>query len=382
MTIRNLIFSNRYSSSQLSKELEVFGRLFWSISLDFNMQAQTQSQWCWAATATSVSHFYLPWSGWTQCRVANGELGFNNCCNSPVPGACNVPWYLDRALTRTNNFVSVTGTVSFEQIRSEIRAGRVVGARIGWSGGGGHFMVIYGCATIAGVEYFDIDDPIYGKSQPTVETFTNSYQGNGSWTNTYFTKRARIMKIKLPLLDEIILRIIEETRPLLSLKYSELAQLSLQEVTVALPHYLYTMGLDQITEAPRLPETPSALRVLEMQGDKGLAFFDLTADREAPALRQLSGNSSFLELLNQGLAKAIDRSEAHESEAELRLLQIPALYVDALWLHYDDRSQDALIPLRAPGLLAPFETYSVEEFFDRLAEPARERRTMDELMGS
>ncbi|HEY9657776.1 MAG TPA: papain-like cysteine protease family protein [Allocoleopsis sp.] len=382
MNLQNLIASNRYSSQQLSRELEAFGRLFWSISLDFTMQAQTQSQWCWAATATSVSHYYLPWSGWTQCRVANAELGFNNCCNSPVPGPCNVPWYLDRALTRTDNFVSITAPASFEQIRSEIRSGRVVGARIGWSGGGGHFMVIYGCATIAGVEYFDIDDPIYGKSQLTVDTFTNSYQGNGSWTHTYFTKRARIMKIKLPLLTEIIIRLIEETRPLLSLKYKELEGLFSQDLTVALPHYLYTMGLDDIAEARQLPVSPSALRVLEMHEDKGLAFFDLTPDPEAPTVRQLSGNHSFLDLLNRGIAKAVELSERHEAEAELRLLQVPALYVDALWLHYDEASQDILIPLRAPGLLNPFETYSVEEFFGRLSEPARERMAMDDLMGS
>ena len=53
--------------------------------------------------------FLLVWSTWTQCRVANGELGHSDCCNSPLPLACNVPWYLDQALTRTNNFVSIPG---------------------------------------------------------------------------------------------------------------------------------------------------------------------------------------------------------------------------------------------------------------------------------
>ena len=40
-----------------------------------------------------------------------------------------------KALTRTNNFVSITGQASFQQVRDEINAGRPVGALIGWNGG-------------------------------------------------------------------------------------------------------------------------------------------------------------------------------------------------------------------------------------------------------
>jgi hypothetical protein len=32
-----------------------------------------------------------------------------------------------------------------------------------------------------------------------------------------------------------------------------------------------------------------------------------------------------------------------------RLLQVPALYVDALWLHYDNSERDLFIPTRSPG---------------------------------
>ncbi|QYF93254.1 hypothetical protein KY495_21655 [Massilia sp. PAMC28688] len=46
-------------------------------------------------------------------------------------------------------------------------------------------MVIYGYSTIGGGEYFDIDDPIYGKSHLPVSEFTSGYQGTGSWTHTY-----------------------------------------------------------------------------------------------------------------------------------------------------------------------------------------------------
>ena len=73
------------------------------------------------------------------------------------------------------------------QVQSEILDGRPVGARIGWAGGGGHFVMIagYRCDTVG---YFDIRDPIYGSSDVAVATFTTSYRGSGSWTHTYYTE--------------------------------------------------------------------------------------------------------------------------------------------------------------------------------------------------
>src|SRR3979411_3169080 len=116
----------------LRREIEILGRLIISRTLAFDMQAQTQSNWCWAATSTSVSLFYWFLSAWTQCKVASAELGRTDCCNSVVPDACNATWYLSKALQRTENLVSNTGVVSFEEVTAEIDAGRPVGERVGW----------------------------------------------------------------------------------------------------------------------------------------------------------------------------------------------------------------------------------------------------------
>src|SRR5260370_32822060 len=135
MSLQNLFEATRVSYSQLFSK-SIIDLLYSSVALDFNMQPQTQTNWCWAATSTSVSHFYRPASTWTQCLVANGDLGHNDCCNTPVPGAFNVPWYLVRALTRTDNFVSITGPVSFQAVPSAILARRSAGARQASSGCG------------------------------------------------------------------------------------------------------------------------------------------------------------------------------------------------------------------------------------------------------
>src|SRR6266513_228265 len=108
MAVQDLVAETSRPFASRLVELDLSGFLFQSKQLTFAMQAQTQSNWCWAATSTSVSLYYWSRSGWTQCRVANAELGLAGCCMDPVPGQCNVPWFLDRALTRTNNFVSIT----------------------------------------------------------------------------------------------------------------------------------------------------------------------------------------------------------------------------------------------------------------------------------
>jgi len=103
-------------------------------------------------------------------------------------GACNQPWYLDRALTRTDNFASRSnGPASMSELRSQLSAGHPVGARIGWAGGGGHFVTISGCLDDA-TGVLEVRDPIYGTSEISIANFRSSYQGSGSWTHTYYTK--------------------------------------------------------------------------------------------------------------------------------------------------------------------------------------------------
>ena len=120
--------------------------------ISFNIEMQLKSRWCWAATSKSVSSFYLSSSIWTQCSIASAELSLK-CCDSPFPGDCDKDWYLDRALNQTGNFVRIDNSVSWNTVNQEINQGRVLGARIGWFGGGGHFMVIHGTSRINEQEY-------------------------------------------------------------------------------------------------------------------------------------------------------------------------------------------------------------------------------------
>jgi Papain-like cysteine protease AvrRpt2 len=157
--------------------------------LELTVETQLQSQWCWAACSTSVSHFFDASSRWTQCTVVNAELDQTGCCMDGSSGGCNQPWYLDRAFKLTGNHADrAAGTVPLSAIRSQLDAGRPVGARIGWDGGGGHFVMISGCLDDA-TGILEVRDPIHGTSEISIAAFASSYQGSGSWTHTYYTQR-------------------------------------------------------------------------------------------------------------------------------------------------------------------------------------------------
>lgn len=388
MNLSEYIYVTSRPYSSLLREVNISGNLFTSKQLAFNMQMQTQSNWCWAATSASVSHFYWFWSTWSQCGVANGELGHSDCCNSPVPSACNVPWYLDKALTRTHNFVSIIGQqASFQQVRDEIDAGRPVGARIGWNGGGGHFMVIYGYSRLLGMEYFDIDDPIYGKSHLAVSDFASNYQGSGSWTHTYFTKSYFKMPIKYLIPIEPILHRIWEARPLLKVKQSagltrELPDTGEEErAALGMAHRVYSVGLDTLLGRQELAPQPVGLRVYETLGDTPRAFFDVS-EEQAPRLLQMSASKDQLERFARGLTEVLTTIDQNDREAELRLFRVPALNFEALWIKYEGDGKDILVPLHTTGRLVQHKAVPLQDALGVLREAARPLANMDDTMGA
>jgi hypothetical protein len=152
----------------------------------FHVPLQEQTNWCWAGVAVGVAARYG--AVWQQCNLAGLELGQQCCPAGTNPGACNVPYYLDRALARVGHFrTMIAGAAPFTpQVTAEINASRPVGVRIGWSGGGGHFVAIAGYSTNGG-QFVDVEDPWYSASTVTYAVLQSAYKGTGTWTHTYWT---------------------------------------------------------------------------------------------------------------------------------------------------------------------------------------------------
>jgi hypothetical protein len=116
------------------------------------------------------------------------ELNRGTCCTNGASAACNKPWYVDRALTRTGNLATGRqGRATWTTLKGEINAGRPVCARIGWQGGGGHFVLITGYDE-AGGRTVEVEDPWTGSARVPLAEFADRYQTTGSWTHTYLTR--------------------------------------------------------------------------------------------------------------------------------------------------------------------------------------------------
>lgn len=155
--------------------------------LRFPIQRQTQSQWCWAAVSASVSRYYRPASTWTQCSIANAQWGRTDCCGSGASGACNNPSVLQTALTTVGHLDRQTGVQeSLQTVENELVAGRPLCIRVGWAGGGGHFIVASG---VEDDSFVWVSDPGGGTTALVAyDTLRTAYRGSGTWTHSYFTR--------------------------------------------------------------------------------------------------------------------------------------------------------------------------------------------------
>ena len=376
------ILRDNLSRVALNFDFNYYNWFYQNVVLPFNMEAQTQSNWCWAATAKSVSHFYSGLSPWTQCKIASKELT-QTCCTSPVPGACNVPWFLNKALDRTLNFVSMqNGTISWSDIKNQIDQGLVVGTRIGWNGGGGHFMVIYGVSRVLFSEYLYIDDPIYGKTVLSYNEFATNYQGSGTWTHTYFTKKHfYFMWLKDLQFNPRLLSPIPEVRPLARFnnpKFNINQEIPDPEYSTA--HHTYVMGLNEISNESRLPEKPVSLRVMEFENAAPIAMYEVGLNEEQPQFMQLQTNKEYFSSFENALNR-LKRVGNDDYPGELRALRIPALNVEAAWVHYDDARQDKFVLVRQFGDEGT-KVFDQGEFIQYLNKQKAQMGEMDELMGA
>jgi hypothetical protein len=193
-------------------------------NMGVRMQYQETTEWCWIAVATSINHFYNSASTATQCAIMttvgqtiNKFPTNTSACPSAaavasVPGLAAIlanPYTIAAqyvlnnpvlgipveyiksggvgdALNVHGNWNSVGGgSLTLDQIVTEVSAGRPVCADIAWSGGAGQH-----CVAIAGVldDLLLVCDPIYGETVIEYEQFPVAYQGGASLVSYALTK--------------------------------------------------------------------------------------------------------------------------------------------------------------------------------------------------
>jgi len=162
----------------------------------FVIEKQFQDKWCWAAVSVSVARYFAPQSLVTQCRVALAVTGKTDCCGSRREH-CNEPGDLTDALKAVQRWKETRDEpLTFDDLQTEIDNFRPVCVRIGWRGGGGHFVIVYGYRILSsGVQQVEVADPFFANSILSYNQFVNAYgsavqPGGGQWTHTFLVRGA------------------------------------------------------------------------------------------------------------------------------------------------------------------------------------------------
>jgi hypothetical protein len=163
------------------------------ILLPFQVQRQgVHAQWCWAAVTATISGYPNPPHNnpISMCQLASNEFGLA-CCAIPTPTGCDNQNTLDGPLGRIGRLRQpiITGYLSPTAVAAELGANLPLPIRVVWtrSGGGGHFVVVYGIRLLPNGVQFAVSDPIYGESSVmgTALIAGGYLAGGGTWSHSY-----------------------------------------------------------------------------------------------------------------------------------------------------------------------------------------------------
>ncbi|TFF29737.1 cysteine peptidase family C39 domain-containing protein [Mucilaginibacter psychrotolerans] len=356
--------------------------------LKFTMQSQLQTHWCWAANATSISLFYDPASGWTQCKVADGTLIRTDCCTAPNPNPCDKDYYLDRALTTTGNFVPpiISAALIENDIKAEIDSGRVIGVRIGWASYGGHFVTVHGYNDTLGTFFVYVADPLYGKSFINLVNFTSSYQGSGSWTHTFYTKAPVSSMLKFTTINSQLLQKASDMRlSMLSAPFPTEPDQTSPDVHpkgLAAPHDVYIVTFNSLKNGDQPDIQKGGFRALDSENNE-LTIYDFSGSNSDAQIQQVIHDPQYNLNYRSVLNSVINRQQSDPIRYSLRILKQPELKIEAFWLHVKGHAKDDLFtPVVAPAILTSGVYYENDEFFKILENAAKARRVYDDnLLG-
>jgi hypothetical protein len=210
------------------------------------------------------------------------------------------------------------------------------------------------------------------------------------------------MLSKEPNLPKSHINRIRELIPNLDLnEIPALAKISPEEISLSSSNRVYYLGLDSLLKKHSTPRIVS-LRIFGSKNESPIAFFDAAVDGkdvidverrrtvprragmaegENPRIRHMAVSKKYHEAYTKAWKKALSIVEESEKEFQLRLLRVPTLNFEAVWIYSEGRGEDRLVPLRNVGRLIAYEPVPYDQALESLREAARPWEDADETMG-
>lgn len=135
------------------------------------------------------------------------------------------------------------------------------------------------------------------------------------------------------------------------------------------------MGLRDLVAGRGVAKAPAAVRVIEGRDDAIETFYELTPSPSAPEVMQMARTGpDYGSAVARGLAAAERWAAERGVDAELRMLNIPALHTEALLVRpegAEDEGEIAIVVRTLQPDVAMLEPMPLSELLDRLKAPAR-----------
>jgi len=139
------------------------------------------------------------------------------------------------------------------------------------------------------------------------------------------------------------------------------------------PQQLYVLGLEDLISKSIRGAKLSGWRFMGSLGGPDFSMHvECDSRGKAPALTELSHGPHITNARN-AIRKIVKSPEVRSHHYQLRLLTIPALSVEAVWLKSESGAADLMVPYLTTAGLKPMQFYPLDKFLGAL-EPAAKMR--------
>lgn len=141
------------------------------------------------------------------------------------------------------------------------------------------------------------------------------------------------------------------------------------EGAVSAPHTIHNLGLRSLAGGEGLDAAaPAAVGYLLLEDDRAIATVEVLLDESGTPSEfgSFTRGAEFKRMVR--VIDSLDRLEqVRRGSFELRMLQVPALHVRAVWLHDQDGDEDLVVPIASPpGVRLGDDARPAGEFLDDL----------------
>jgi len=178
-----------------------------------------------------------------------------------------------------------------------------------------------------------------------------------------------------PLADPLV-----EVRQLLQRHYEKSGR-ALSAPIYSNLHSGYFMTLDEIGAKAKFPNEPKSLRLVESDSNGPIALHELSLDKDKPRLLATFVDPRYTSNFDQAILK-IKSHVKDETKGEIRHLSVPALNVEAVWLHFDEEKHDRFALTRNFNAKDSGKLHNGHDFLALLEKLKNKLGKIDEEMGA